>query len=144
MNKTTRAGISTALAVAVLTVALVMAPATGALAAPGGVHGSPAVSKMTFKLADHNVPLGSPVTGTVVLQTRSGNHWVPVMGAALSIKVDGTQVVTLTTDVAGHAAVSYTSPTAGGHVIAVVYAGDAVHKGCQRSQGFEVAVLSVL
>lgn len=138
MSSTTRTGISTALAAAVLSVALVMGTAGGALASPGGVHASPAVSKMAFKVADHDVPMGTPVTGTVVLQTRSGKHWVALPGAVLSVRVDGVQVAGLSTDASGRATVSYTSPTAGGHVLTVLYAGDPVHKGCQRSQGFKV------
>ena len=105
--------------------------ATNAIAKPASV------TKISFKLNDHNVPPGSPVTSDVVVRTRSGHDWVPFANALFSVRVDGTQVLTVTTDASGEAAISYVA-AAGGHVMKVVFAGDATHKRAQRAQGFAV------
>ena len=94
---------------------------------------------MTFHLVDHQVTVGDPVTGPVHLGTKSGAHWVPFAGAALSVRVDGTEVATLTTDADGNATVSYSAATEGDHVVRVVYAGDGTHHHRQRAQGFNAA-----
>jgi predicted phage tail protein len=95
------------------------------------------VTKIRFHLADHNVPPGSAVTSTVLVRTRSGHAWVPFAGAPLSVRVDGTQVLTVTTGANGEAPISYVAAT-GDHVMKVVFAGDATHKRAQRAQGFSV------
>ena len=105
--------------------------ATNAIAKPAPV------TKISFKLDDHNVPPGSPVTSDVLVRTRSNHEWVPFANALLSVRVDGTQVLTVTTDANGKAAISYVA-AAGGHVMKVVFAGDATHKRAQRAQGFAV------
>ena len=105
--------------------------ATNAIAKPAPV------TKIHFKLDDHNVPPGSPVTSDVLVRTRSNHEWVPFASALLSVRVDGTQVLTVTTDANGEAAISYVA-AAGGHVMKVVFAGDATHKRAQRAQGFAV------
>ena len=105
--------------------------ATNAIAKPAPV------TKIRFKLDDHNVPPGSPVTSDVLVRTRSNHEWVPFANALLSVRVDGTQVLTVTTDANGEAAISYAA-AAGGHVMKVVFAGDATHKRAQRAQGFAV------
>jgi predicted phage tail protein len=105
--------------------------ATNAIAKPAPV------TKIRFKLADHNVPPGSPVTSDVLVRTRSNHEWVPFASALLSVRVDGSQVLTITTDASGVAAISYVA-AAGGHVMKVVFVGDATHKRAQRAQGFAV------
>jgi hypothetical protein len=105
--------------------------ATSAIAKPAPV------TKITFKLDDHNVPPGSAVTGSVLVRTRSNHEWVPFASAPLVVRVGGTQVLTLTTDANGAAAISYVA-AAGDHVMKVVFAGDATHKRAQRAQGFAV------
>nr|MDP9342545.1 Ig-like domain-containing protein [Actinomycetota bacterium] len=97
----------------------------------------PATSKMKFKLDSHTVVVGDQVTGTVHLWTRSNHHWVPLADSDLSVRLDGTEVATATTDSDGKASISLTSDTAGDHVIKVVYAGDDTHRKAQRAQGFE-------
>lgn len=105
--------------------------ATNAIAKP------PPVTKITFKLADHNVPPGSVVTGSVHVRTRSNHEWTPFAGAPLSVRVGGTEVLVLTTDANGDAAISYVAAL-GDHVMKVVFAGDDTHKRAQRAQGFSV------
>ena len=55
----------------------------------------------------------------------------------LSVRVDGVDVMTVVTGADGHAALSYVAPE-GGHVMRVVFLGDATHKRARRSQGFSV------
>ncbi len=98
----------------------------------------PAVTKIRFKLDDHEITLGETVNGTATVFSRSGRRWVPLAGATLSVQVDGAEVGTVTTDENGRATISYTPTTEGEHVIKVVYAGDATHKKAKRAQGFEV------
>jgi uncharacterized protein (DUF58 family) len=95
------------------------------------------VTKITFKLSDHNVPPGAAVTGSILVRTRSNHEWVPFAGAPLSVRVDGTEVLTLVTGADGRATVSYVAPE-GGHVMRVVFLGDDTHKRARRSQGFAV------
>jgi len=112
----------------VLSVGLV---STNAIAKPAPV------TKITFKLDDHHVPPGAAVTSDVLVRTRSNHEWVPFAGAPLSVRVDGTDVLTVVTGVDGHATVSYVAPE-GGHVMRVVFLGDDTHKRARRSQGFSV------
>ncbi len=105
--------------------------ATNAIAKPAPV------TKITFKLDDHNVPPGSAVTSSVLVRTRSNHAWIPFANAPLSIRVDGVQVLTLITGTDGTAAISYVAAE-GGHVMKVVFAGDPSHKRAQRAQGFSV------
>ena len=95
------------------------------------------VTKITFKLSDHNVPPGAAVTGSILVRTRSNHEWMPFAGAPLSVRVDGTEVMALVTGADGRATVSYVAPV-GGHVMRVVFAGDASHKRAHRAQGFAV------
>jgi hypothetical protein len=95
------------------------------------------VTKITFKLSDHNVPPGAAVTGSILIRTRSNHEWVPFAGASLSVRVDGTEVLTLVSGADGRATVSYIAP-AGGHVMRVVFLGDDAHKRARRAQGFAV------
>ena len=95
------------------------------------------VTKITFKLSDHHVPPGAGVTGSILVRTRSNHEWVPFAGAPLSVRVDGTEVLTLVTAADGRAVVSYVAPE-GGHVMRVVFLGDDTHKRARRSQGFSV------
>jgi predicted phage tail protein len=97
------------------------------------------VTKITFKLQDHNVPPGSPVVGSILVRTRLNHEWVPFPSAPLSIRVDGTEVMTLVTGSDGRATVSYVA-SEGGHVMRVVFAGDTTHKRARRAQGFNVRV----
>jgi len=128
---------------------LIIIAVTAAVLALGGIasakqdaaHGNkpPPVTKMKFKLDDHHVTLGTPVTGSVHVWSRDQHHWVALPDAALSLTVDGTEVATLTTDAEGTALVSYDAAAEGGHVMKVWFAGDDLHKRAMRAQGFEVA-----
>jgi len=140
MNTPTRSGFRIVSSALALSAALVVLLAVGAQATPAVSpgHKPSAVSKMTFKIADHQVKARTPVTGTVTLETRLGKHWLALGGASLSVTVDGTQVATLTTDASGNATISYSWAAVGGHVMRVAYAGDTSHKSAERSQGFEV------
>jgi hypothetical protein len=97
------------------------------------------VTKITFKLDDHNVPPSAAVTGSVLVRTRSNHEWTPFAGAPVSVLVDGTEVLTLVTDADGRATVSYAAAE-GGHVIRAVFVGDDTHKRARRAQGFAVVV----
>lgn len=108
----------------------------GLLAGTAGAKPAP-VTKIKFKIDDHNVPPGSAVTGSVLVRTRDRREWVPFAGAPLTVKVDGTQVLSLTTDANGMAEISYVAAS-GEHVMRVVFAGDATHKRARRAQGFAV------
>src|SRR6266568_509143 len=103
----------------------------------GGVAGTamakkahPATSKMRFKLDSHSVAVGDQVTGSIRLWTRSGHRWEALGGVDLSVRLDGTEVDTVTTD------------SAGDHVIKVVYAGDDTHRKAHRAQGVEATAPS--
>ncbi|HEX9377589.1 MAG TPA: Ig-like domain-containing protein [Actinomycetota bacterium] len=105
-------------------------------------HKPPAVTTMRFKLDAHQVAVGEAVTGSVRLFQHHGHTWTPVADASLSVRLDGTEVGTATTDADGRANVSATADTAGDHVVKVVYAGDDSHKRCWRAQGFEAGEAS--
>lgn len=120
----------------VLGIALTMAIALPAVAKPAPV------TKIKFKLDSHEVTVGSNVTGTVFVATRSGNQWLPFEGATLSVRVAGVEVGTVTTDATGFAAVSYTAATEGDYAMKVFFLGDDTHKRAQRAQGFSVAAAS--
>lgn len=77
------------------------------------------------------------MTTTVLVRTRSNHSWVPFAGATLSVRVDGTQVLSVTSDANGEAPISYVAAE-GDHVLKVVFAGDATHKRAQHAQGFAV------
>ena len=130
-DRTIAGSIRTGMALALATTLCVGFLATSAIAKPAPV------TKIKFHLDDHNVPPGSAVTSSVLVRTRSSHEWVPFAGATLSVRVDGTQVLTVITDVNGMAALSYLA-AAGDHVMKVVFAGDATHKRAQRAQGFSV------
>lgn len=121
------------LAAITLTAGLIVGLAGSAFADPGKAN-----TKMRFHLADHHVAVGDTVSGPVHLVTKSDHHWVPFAGATLSVRVDGTEVGTLTTDDNGDATVSYVADAEGHHVIRVVYAGDDTHRQRQRAQGLRV------
>ena len=120
----------------VTVLALVAGLCIGLFAIPASAKPAP-VTKITFKLADHEVPPGAAVNGTVLVRTRSDHQWVPFAAAPLSVQVDGTQVLSLVTDATGRATVSYAA-AAGGHVMKVIFSGDATHKRARRAQGFAV------
>jgi Fibronectin type III domain len=120
----------------ILAIALGLALSLGLLATTASAKPAP-VTKIRFKLDDHNVPPGSAVTSSVLVRTRSGHAWVPFASAPITVRVDGTTVLSLTTGADGTAAISYVAGT-GGHVMKVVFAGDATHKRAQRAQGFSV------
>lgn len=120
----------------IVAVALGITLGVGVLATSVAAKQAP-VTKITFKLDDHNVPPGSAITGSVLVRTRSNHEWVPFAGAPLSVRVGGTQVLSLTTDADGRASISYVA-AAGDHVMKVVFSGDDAHKRAQRAQGFAV------
>ena len=120
------------------TLALILGAALCVAFASTSAIAKPApVTKITFKLSDHNVPPGAAVTGSILVRTRSNHEWMPFAGAPLSVRVDGTEVMALVTGADGRATVSYVAPV-GGHVMRVVFAGDASHKRAHRAQGFAV------
>src|SRR5947208_16760717 len=74
--------------------ALLAGPVGAASAHPGKVN-----TGMRFHLASHDVAVGDTVSGPVHLSSRSHNHWVPMAGATLSVRVDGVDTgAPLTTD----------------------------------------------
>lgn len=105
-------------------------------------------TKIRFKLDTHSVEVGDTVTGTVLVWTHrgsaggghmgGGSPWTPLEGAELSVRVDGTEVATVTTDADGLALISFVADTEGGHVMKVFYDGDDTHKRARRAQGFQV------
>ena len=95
------------------------------------------VTKITFKLNDHNIPPGAAVTGSILVRTRANHEWVPFAGTLLSVRVDGTEILTVVTGTDGRATVSYVAGE-GEHVMAVVFVGDPSHKRARRAQGFAV------
>ena len=105
-------------------------------------------TKIRFKLDTHSVEVGEAVTGTVLVWTHrghpagghmgGGSPWTPLEGAVLSVRVDGAEVATVTTDADGLALVSYVADTEGGHVMKVFYDGDDTHTRARRAQGFQV------
>jgi hypothetical protein len=97
------------------------------------------VTKIRFKVVDHEVTTGESILGDVAVFTRSGRKWVPLPGATLSLRVDGVEAGTLVTDADGRADVTYVTSLEGEHVMKVVFAGDDAHKRAQRAQGFSVA-----
>ena len=120
--------------VAVLGVSL----ALGALAAPASAKPAP-VTKMEFKLSSHQVESGSDLTGGVSVWSRSGNEWLPLPGALLTVLIDGVEVGQVTAGADGYVDVAYTvDEEEGDHVMKVVFAGDDLHKKAQRAQGFTV------
>lgn len=131
MDKTIGTSVRKVIAIALGVSLCVGFLATSAIAKPAPV------TKITFKLADHNVPPGSAVTGSVLVRTRSGHAWVPLVGAPLSVRVGGTEVLTPTTDADGRATISYVAGT-GDHVMKVFFLGDDTHKRAMRAQGFAV------
>lgn len=130
----------------------VLALVVGALVAPaiakkggggsGGGNGKGSgkllKTKMKFKLDSHQWDTGAGVTGKVLLLARDGKKFAPLAGAELTVKVDGEEVGTLTTDADGKAFPVWAVATDGGHVMRVVYAGDETHRGAKRAQGFHV------
>ena len=125
------ASIRTGLALALATMLCVGVLATTAIAKPAPV------TKIGFFLDDHNVPQGSAVTSSILVQTRGDHEWTSFAAATLSVSLDGTDVMTLTTDSTGVAALSFVAAP-GDHVMKVVFAGDATHERAQRAQGFSV------
>jgi hypothetical protein len=97
-----------------------------------------AVTKIRFKLDSHHVTQGSDVSGTVRVWTREHHAWVSLPAVQLSLRVDGVEVGTLSTDGDGLASVAYPATEVGDHVMKVFYAGDELHKPARRAQGFEV------
>lgn len=98
----------------------------------------PPVTKVRFKLENHQVALGEEVHGSVLVLSGKGKDRAPLEGAVLSVLVNKVEVGTVTTDAAGLAEVAYTAPAEGGYVMKLFYAGDESHKRAKRAQGFEV------
>ena len=134
-----------------LALATVAAVAIAALASPAAAkpgkgkakgHGKPrrAVTKIVFKLSDHELAVGETVSGPVrvLSKGRRAKRFKPLAGAVVTVSVDHVQVGTVTTDDEGRALVEVAADEAGEHVVKVRYAGDATHKKAQRAQGFEV------
>ena len=101
----------------------------------------PAATKMSFKLDEHHFDSGSTVTATAQLLSRSGKSWVPLADALLHVLVDGAEVGASVTDATGNILIEWGGALDGGHVMKVVYEGDALHRKAQRSQGFHVGTL---
>jgi hypothetical protein len=129
---------SIALVAAVAALTLLAGSALAAKPPWAGGGSKPAVTKMKFKLADHSVAAGEDVTGSVLLTTGRGKAREPMDGAELTMLVDHVEVGTLITGPDGRADVLFAGAAAGGHVMKLVFAGDANHKRAKRAQGFEV------
>ena len=124
---------------AVVLAAGLFASVAGAASAHPRLHNS----WMRFHLVSHEVTVGETVTGPVHLAGRDHNHWVPISGATLSVKVDGVDTgTTLVTDGDGNATVDYTATSDGDHVIKVVFASDGTYRRRVRAQGFSVSAAS--
>ena len=110
-----------------------------ALAAVPAQAKQPPVTKMTFKLhGHHEMAMGETVSLSVLVTGRSGHSWVGIPGAAVTIRVDGTDVATAVADDTGLATFDYSPAAEGEHVMKAFYAGDEMHKRSQRAQGFTV------
>jgi hypothetical protein len=120
-----------------LSVAVGMVVGLALIAAPATAK-SAAVTKIWFKLDDHEVTAGDEVTSTVLVLTKGRILWWPLGGAELIVSVDGVKVGTATTNFLGLARVSAPATVEGEHTMEVAYAGDADHKAARRSQGFTV------
>ena len=131
-------------------IGLVAALALGALAGPvsakpgkgkakGKGKSKPAVTKIVFKLADHQLAMGDTVTGSVLVLSKGKKkkRWKPLAGAVLSVSLDHQPVGTVTTGSDGRTTVQLLADEPGEHVVKVRYAGDSKHKKAQRAQGFE-------
>lgn len=118
-------------------VAAVAALGLSSFATAAGAKPGP-TTKIRFKLDTHQVEVGDTLTGTVRVWTKGGHPWMPFEGAVLSVRVDGTEVATVTTDADGFGLVSYVADTEGGHVMKVFFEGDDTHKRARRAQGFQV------
>jgi len=120
-----------------LCVAVGMAVGLALIAAPATAK-SAAVTKIWFKLDDHEVAEGDEVVSTVLVLTRGRIFWWPLGGVELTVSVDGVKVGSATTNILGLARVSAPATVEGEHTMEVSYAGDADHKAAKRSQGFTV------
>ena len=107
------------------------------LAAPAAARPAP-VTKIKFRLDAHEVAVGTDVTGSVHVWTRSDHAWVPLAGVELTVSVDGVDVGSVTTDGDGLASVTYAATVEGDHAMRVTFAGDDAHRKARRSQGFTV------
>ena len=136
MRQRTILGLATLVAVLALAVAPAAAKGKKASNARGP---KAAVTKMTFKLDQHELEVGDDATGSVLVRTRSGNRWVPLSEVTLEVFLDGESVGTVETDADGRTQVVVPGGDPGEHVVKVRYAGDADHRKAQRAQGFEVA-----
>jgi hypothetical protein len=98
-----------------------------------------AVTRMKFELGGHEVAAGASLSGSVSVWAKDGSSWSPLVGANLKMVVDGTEVGTLTSDGNGWAPISWPAAVAeGGHVMKIVFDGDAANSKAQRAQGFQV------
>ena len=106
----------------IATLALFVAPAAAT---------SEPVTKITLTLTGTSVPVGSNVSGSVLVMSGSGKKAAPLSGASLGVSVDGVPVATTTTNGSGLALVDVPAVTPGSHQMRVEYAGDASHKKAQ-------------
>ena len=98
----------------------------------------PSNTKMTFRLEDHQLVSGQSAGGMVTLKTTRGPGKSPLVGATLTVKLDGAVYSTLVTNSEGKAAVSIVAPADGHHLVKVVYAGPGKQDRATRTQGFVV------
>lgn len=131
-------------AVAVLAL-VVGAFAVPSVAAKGGREGGngkerlrQGVTRMRFKLDEHQLTLSQAATGQVTLQMRMGKSWEPFAGASLGVTMNDSDCGSVTTDADGRATATCTPTADGEYVMKVRYAGDETHKKAQRAQGFTV------
>lgn len=103
----------------------------------------PPVTKMGFKLVNHQMVVGDTVDVTVHVMSRSGHAWVGVAGATVGVKVDGVDAGTGVTDDTGTVVIPWVASSEGDHVMKTIFAGDEMHKRAQRAQGFTVSVAPV-
>ena len=109
----------------IATLALFVAPAAAT---------SEPVMKITLTLAGTSVPLGSDISGSVLVMSGSGKKAVAPSAASLTVSVDAVAVGTITTDASGMAPVSVPAVTPGSHQMWVDYAGDASHRRRRTSR----------
>lgn len=94
-------------------------------------------TRLRFRLDTRHIEEGGSVIGTARLGERVGKGFVAFAGQTLHVFVDKSEQDAVTTDAEGKAIVTATGGV-GGHVVKVVYAGDATHRPAKRAQGFHV------
>jgi hypothetical protein len=145
MHRSLISRLTTPVVISGLALALIAPSALASSSHAGGqssAHGPSAANgptKIDFKLRPNHVAMGTDLTSTVTFWAHAKpGPWAPLAAAVFSVRVDGAEVATGTTDANGQALVDFAPTAAGEFVMKIVYAGDTLHKKAQRAQGFTV------